>query len=272
MQGMKRLPTADESLDVGSHDVPESHDVPKSRGYLVGVLVCVGWILFALMPHLPDGAPAEKQLVMHSLAAPPARSLALASPALHSPSLLPPPSPSPSGFCLKPHDDHRAFATFAADGRRSMLTLVGDPDIMLEHAQLMPHKSELKPTPAPDEDAAALQRALEALAQRKQVPASKAVVLVSVYEYGIGSTINGLVLAVLDALGRGYTLFSPMLSLWAPLSNACRSQSLGCFFSSLPTIERDTAWGRVLLDALHAPNARLVFALSPAASLSKASS
>ena len=52
-----------------------------------------------------------------------------------------------------------------------------------------------------------------------------------------------MVLAVLDALGRNETLFSPKLLLWAQ-REACERADLSCFFASLPTLPQAAPWRR----------------------------
>ena len=60
--------------------------------------------------------------------------------------------------------------------------------------------------------------------------------MLAVREYGAGATIHALVLAVLDALGRNATLFSPKLLLWAQ-PEVCANADLSCFFDSLPSLD-----------------------------------
>ena len=119
-----------------------------------------------------------------------------------------------------------------------------EPDLMLEAAVSLPERNSLR-LAAKDVDATALQEALEALHHRQNVPAAAALVFLSVNENGVGSTINSLVLAVLDALGRRKTLFSPPLVLWSERER-CARRDTSCFFASLPSIGNDTSWGRIL--------------------------
>ena len=138
-----------------------------------------------------------------------------------------------------------SFRTFDASGKMSFFeNVTGEPDVMLESASKLPSLKALKPA-TKDADAIALQRDLETLHSRKGVPSAKAMVFLSTHENGVGSTINSLVLAVLDVLGKRNTLFSPPLALWSQ-REVCERKDLSCYFSSLPTVGNETAWARVL--------------------------
>ena len=142
-----------------------------------------------------------------------------------------------SRFCFRQPDAGIGFVGFGLDGHR--LTAAGMPDLMLEQHQALPPPSALRPCQrcetAPAESHS-LQYALRALADPRRVHVTRTAAFLAVREYGAGATIHSLVLAVLDALGRNETLFSPKLLLWAQ-PKACERVDLSCFFDSLPSLD-----------------------------------
>ena len=149
--------------------------------------------------------------------------------------------------CLDPprRHDNVSFWTFDRNGVRSPLRTGSQPDFILEHAVAMPSTDSLWQPSDADSDALALLDDLQSLARRQNVPGKKAMVFLSANENGVGSTISAVVIAVLDALSKRRTLFSPPLPLWAP-PDLCPEQDLSCFFSSLPSVGNDTEWGRII--------------------------
>lgn len=153
--------------------------------------------------------------------------------------------PHRSSWCVQGHVHNISFHTFDASGKMSLYdNATGETDVMLESSFKLPDRNSLR-SAAKDADAVALQRELEMLHTRQNVPAAKAMVFLSAHENGVGSTINSLVLAVLDVLGKRNTLFSPPLVLWSP-KELCSRQDMSCYFSSLPPVRNDTPWGQVL--------------------------
>ena len=150
------------------------------------------------------------------------------------------------------------FVTITSAGRRHVAS-PGAPDFMLEHEEALPAQSQLA-APSPDSEAEAIQSRLLSLARRADVRPSQASILLSAHEFGVGSTINGasterpacpdhctalrplasavvsaMVMVVLDALGRGHTLFLPKLRLWSQ-RDVCDRADMSCFFDSLPSL------------------------------------
>ena len=150
------------------------------------------------------------------------------------------------------------FVTITSASRRHIAS-PGAPDFMLEHEEALPAQSQLA-APSPDSEAEAIQSRLLSLARRADVRPSQASILLSAHEFGVGSTINGasterpacpdhctalrplasavvsaMVMVVLDALGRGHTLFLPKLRLWSQ-RDVCDRADMSCFFDSLPSL------------------------------------
>ena len=140
-------------------------------------------------------------------------------------------------FCMAEHSPVASgstqFVTITSDSRRGVLT-PGAPDFVLEHEEAVPPSSALT-SAVPDAEAVAMRARLDALARRTSVRPSQASILLSAHEFGVGSTINSMVMVVLDALGRGHTLFLPRLRLWAQ-PNLCARADMSCFFDSLPSL------------------------------------
>jgi hypothetical protein len=144
--------------------------------------------------------------------------------------------PSLQRFCIRQPASATSFVSFTPEGHR--LSTPGLPDLMLEQYRAVPPRSALwrcqRCENAPD--AQSLQHALQDLANPRRVHVTQTTAFLAVREYGAGATIHALVLAVLDALGRNATLFSPKLLLWAQ-PDACERADLSCFFASLPSID-----------------------------------
>ena len=140
-------------------------------------------------------------------------------------------------FCSRQPTAGVGFVSFGLNGHRQ--TAAGMPDSMLEQHQALPPPLELQRCQrcetAPAESHS-LQHALHALAEPRRVHVTRTAAFLAVREYGAGATIHALVLAVLDALGRNETLFSPKLLLWAQ-PEACERADLSCFFASLPSLD-----------------------------------
>ena len=153
-------------------------------------------------------------------------------------------------FCSGQPATGVGFVSFGLDGHRQ--TAAGTPDLMLEQHQSLPAPAALRGCQrcetAPAESHS-LQHALRALAEPRRVHVTRTAAFLAVREYGAGATIHALVLAVLDALGRNETLFSPKLLLWAQ-REACERADLSCFFASLPSLDSVGTGSSLVVDGL----------------------
>ena len=150
------------------------------------------------------------------------------------------------------------FVTITSASRRHVAS-PGAPDFMLEHEEALPAQSQLA-APSPDSEAEAIQSRLLSLARRADVRPSQASILLSAHEFGVvrqsmvpprsalhalttaphsdplaSAVVSAMVMVVLDALGRGHTLFLPKLRLWSQ-RDVCDRADMSCFFDSLPSL------------------------------------
>jgi len=166
-------------------------------------------------------------------------------------------------LCLRQPDEQVSFVSFGRDSHRTASP--GAPDLMLEQDQLLPPPSAMQQCSGcqrASADARSLQQTLSELARRPRMPAKQAIAMLAVREYGAGATIHALVLAVLDALGRNATLFSPKLLLWAQ-PEVCARADLSCFFDSLPSLDSVMAASYTTKGLTHDSGRPIIEGLSP---------